>query len=1153
MNKTLLKDFAINSREDLMNQIRRKLSLFYISEEFNTKTIGDLYELTSSTSSKTLRLSADEFKKRETLVRRYNELRKLGGNAEEQIVEEAAYTWFNRLVAIRYMELHNYLPLGKNNESLDIRVLSSNNDDLHPEILKYSNLTNSQLDIAFNAKKYGELSNDNGQFKYVLRLVCDKLKTVFPNVFGDATEFVDILIPENLLTSNSFLDKLIQIPVDNFDEVEIIGWLYQYYNSAEKKKAMDKKGAYKKNQIPYVTQLFTPDWIVKYMVENSLGKYWLEHGGDAEITKNWKYYIKTDIEKKNRLKPTDITFIDPCCGSGHILVYAFEVFYQIYESAGYAVADIPSLILNNNIYGLDIDDRAGQLSVLSLLLKAREKDAKLFSKTEITENLNVMSLQESHWLDEGIISDFPKELQDTAKYLRAAFNDAKEIGSLLLVEPKDYYALAKFCNDNPNDPYMQIASHFLGDLVKEANILSDKYDIVVTNPPYLPSSKQTPSLKKYVSKQYENSKADLCTAFMQNRLLSGNGYLGMINMHSWMFISTYERLRGQLLASSHIVSMLHLGSRAFEEISGEVVQTTSFIISNGASSRNSIYIRLVDEKDSRKKEEAFFNALANGLNKYEITDSAFNNIPGHPIVYWASDRIFDIFKNEKKAISFGEPRTGIKTGDNDKFLRLWWEVIDSDIKLNATSNDDANKSGKQWFPYNKGGSPRKWYGNEDYIINWKNNGAEILTSLPGDSRTFQDYPAKFKFKQNLSCSHISPGIPTFRLKDNCLFDIAGLSYYANSIKTEYLLGLFNTRIVSSLLSMLNPTLNLQGSNLSQLPVILDNSRYNGIISIVEECVDTAKADWDSFETSWDFKTHPLITFKGVAVKDSFSNWKEFTEKQFNQLKANEEELNRIFIDIYGLQDELTPEVADKDITIHKADEKREIKSLISYAVGCMFGRYSLDAPGLIYAGGDFNENKYQKFPVDKDNIIPIADSEEVYYNDDIVGRFKEFIKTAYGEKTLNENLSYIADVLGRKNTESPEDTIRRYFVNDFFADHVKTYQKRPIYWLFDSGKKNGFKALVYLHRYNPQLVAKIRTEYFHKTQNNYTNRLDNLASESNAIKKNALEKDLREKIAECKEYDEELAHIANQQIKLDLDDGVKVNYAKLQDVLARIK
>lgn len=1133
MNKTLLKDFAINSREDLMNQIRRKLSLFYISEEFNTKTIGDLYELTSSTSSKTLRLSADEFKKRETLVRRYNELRKLGGNAEEQIVEEAAYTWFNRLVAIRYMELHNYLPLGKNNESLDIRVLSSNNDNLHPEILKYSNLTNSQLDIAFNAKKYGELSNDNGQFKYVLRLVCDKLKTVFPNVFGDATEFVDILIPENLLTSNSFLDKLIQIPVDNFDEVEIIGWLYQYYNSAEKKKAMDKKGAYKKNQIPYVTQLFTPDWIVKYMVENSLGKYWLEHGGDAEITKNWKYYIKTDIEKKNRLKPTDITFIDPCCGSGHILVYAFEIFYQIYESAGYATADIPSLILKNNIYGLDIDDRAGQLSVLSLLLKAREKDAKLFSKTEITENLNVMSLQESHWLDDGIISDFPKELQDTAKYLRATFNDAKEIGSLLLVEPKDYYALARYCNDNPNDPYMQIASHFLGDLVKEANILSDKYDIVVTNPPYMSSDRMSPPLKSYVLDNFYAAKYDTFSAFMLRCFMYAidNGYFATIVQHTFMYLKSFENLRRSLL-ENNFCSMIHLGPGAFEEISGEVVQSVSFVAQTNAIHDDCTVINLTD---STIKENDF---LASNRDTYTINFDSFKDMDGCMFAYPLSKKFIELTKKSKKIDDEVVPKAGVVTGDDSYFLRFWYEVNYKDIKM-----EPENGELPKYALMSKGGTFRRWLGNIGYVIKIRD-----LWNGINDNKSIRRGDREFYYKQGISWSQMGGGKEKrFSITENCICGTSSPTIYVKKQElTEYILALLNTKLSKYYFKAINPTLSTLTSDITSMPLIFSedlNKFINKNMPIVRKARNAA-IECDEIE--YRFSANSLV--QGESIHETFKTHRSKIAKTIQEINEIYKQLNKKVFDLYGInKNDYT--IADQQIP----DEKTEIKNLISYAVGCMFGRYSLDAPGLIYAGGDFNENKYQKFPADKDNIIPIADSEEVYYNDDIVGRFKEFIKTAYGEKTLNENLSYIADVLGRKNTESPEDTIRRYFINDFFADHVKTYQKRPIYWLFDSGKKNGFKALIYLHRYNPQLAAKIRTEYFHKTQNNYTNRLNNLASESNAIKKNALEKDLREKIAECKEYDEKLAHIANQQIKLDLDDGVKVNYAKLQDVLARIK
>lgn len=1212
MDKTILKKFAIESRQDLMEKIRNKIKTFYVDEEFKSEQKGDLYILSNEKHS--LNLTNDEYKKRELLIKRIREL------SLAQVIEEASYTWFNRIIAIRYMEINDVLPLTKDNQSLGIRVLSSKDNTPDPEILKFTNLVNTDLDIDFKKEKYLELKDDNEKFKYVLLLVCKKLGKVIPQVFDGVTDYIDILIPDNLLNDTGFVTKIInEVPEDNYNQVEIIGWLYQYYNQTEKDRVISAKKAYKKNEIPYATQLFTPDWIVKYMVENSLGRYWIEHNGDgalypsdnlypsnnlypsSSITSNWKYFIKDNIEnKEDKLNPTEITFIDPCCGSGHILVYAFEVFYQIYFKSGFNKNDIPELILKNNLYGLDIDDRAGQLSILSVLLKAREYDKNIFNK-EVVKNLNIMSIQESNTISEISIDNITtNNIKEQAKYLIDNFRNAKEIGSLLILENYDYSELKKIINEDMTIFGIELKEKLIP-IIKIAEILSKKYDIVVTNPPYLNNSVMSSTLKKYLEKKYKDSKTDLCTTFMEINFIKNDGFLAIINQHSWMFLSSFLKLRNKILSNKNIVTMIHLGAHAFEEIGGEVVQTVSFIMKNKKNNRYSLFIRLINVDNPKQKEIKYLETINGNNDNYIYLKDAKNflDIPGNPIAYWISDNFIKCFKN-KTLSEYGVACVGLQTSDNKRFLREWFEIDNNKIGFNKSNIKESVESKKKWFPYNKGGGYRKWYGNCLEVVNWENDGFEIreYNNYLNSSRSSNIGIAntQYYFKESGTWGLVSSTKFSVRYSPvGAIFDTGGSSLFSDN-KLKYLIGLLNTNVVQEIMHIQNPTLNFQPGNVAKIPVIVENEEI--INKIVEDNITISKDDWDSFETSWDFKGHPLIkNMTGQYIRDLneksnfylfsvFDDWNHKTEIRFNKLKENEEKLNEIFIDIYGLKDELTPEVEGKDITIRKADKEREIKSLISYAVGCMFGRYSLDKEGLIYAGGDFdeiykkckktdggwagvglanykvlNDNRQEidlSFEVDNDNVIPITD--EAYFSDDIVERFKTFISVVYGEKTLNENLDFIAETLGKKGTETSEDTIRRYFVNDFFNDHVKTYQKRPIYWLFDSGKKNGFKALVYMHRYNENLIPKVRLDYLHRMQTTYEKLLvdvnDKLTSElSMTYKKEAQKRqaDLNAKLQEIREYDEKIAHIANQRISIDLDDGVKVNYAKFEDVLAKVK
>ncbi len=1156
MDKAILKKFAIESRQDLIDKIRNKINTFYVDEDFKSEQRGDLYILFND--KHTLSLTNDEYKKRELLIKRINEL------GIEQVIEEAAYTWFNRIVAIRYMEINDYLPLTKDNQSLGIRVLSSKDNTPDPEILKFTNLTNPDLDIDFKKEKYVELKNDNEKFKYVLLLVCKKLGRVIPQVFDGITDYIDILIPDNLLNDTGFITKVINdVPENNYNQVEIIGWLYQYYNQTEKDKLISSNQAYKKNEIPYVTQLFTPDWIVKYMVENSLGRYWIEQGGSEKLVENWRYFINDNLEKNNaKKKITELKCIDLCSGSGHILVYMFEILYQIYLSEGYNKNDISRLILENNLYGLDIDDRAGQLSILSVILKAREYDKNIF-KSKIITNLNIMSIQESNSINYSIIDNIKTEQnREYTKYLIDNFQNAKEIGSLLILENNNYSDLIEEIENDNTIFGIELREKILP-IIKSANLLTNKYDVVVTNPPYMNFSSFSSNLKTYVTKQYNDSKEDLCSAFMEGSHLNENGLLAMVNQQSWMFLASFENLRKKIVNNKTIINMIHLGTKAFEGVRGAV--TTSFVISNKyKKDYKGMYYRLVELENEKDKEKALLSKNSEYI--YYADNNRFINTPSYKISYWIKEQYLNNFKN-KSVGDYADTKKGIMTGNDELFVRLWYEVDKNNIGFKCQSSDDINDSGLRWFPITSGGARRKWYGNFISIVNLYDN-AYRITHKKNNNYRLRD--TQYYCREagtwseiggnNFSVRYVPKGI-TFGNGGPCLFSNEYL---------KYIIAFLNTNVSKEYFYLIAPTVNFGPHQIKQVPMIIDSKYLKKILDLCDMNINVSKSDWDSFETSWDFITHPLIEYKtgsgydkdidkwDYKIKDAYESWKFNCDEKFKLLKNNEEELNRIFIDIYGLQDELTPDVEDKDITIRKADREREIKSLISYAVGCMLGRYSLDEDGLVYACGTFDKNKYKTYSVDEDNIIPITD--EAYFGDDIVERFKKFIKVVYGDNTFNENMDFIAETLGKKGTETSEDTIRRYFLNDFFDDHIKIYKKRPIYWLFDSGKKKGFKALIYMHRFNENLIPKLRLDYLHRVQTTYEKLLSDvnykLTTDLSLSDKKAAQNrqaDLNAKLNEIKEYDEKIAHIANQRINIDLDDGVKVNYDKFKDILAKIK
>lgn len=1157
MDKNVLKKFAIESRQELMEKVTNKISRYYVDEEFDVNQNGEVYVLVND--KHTLRLTKGEYENRQLLIKRIKEI------TLEQVIEEAAYTWFNRIIAIRYMEIHDFLPLTKENQSLGVRVLSSKDNTPDPEIMKISNLLNPELDIDFNKEIYGSIQDNNKRFEYILLLVCKKLGKVIPQVFDGITDYIDILIPDNLLNDSGYVTKLLKdVSEDNFSKVEIIGWLYQYYISEKKEivfENLKKNIKISKNDIAPATQLFTPDWVVKYMVENSLGRYFSK-------SEDFDYYIKveeTDV-KENNYDVEKITFLDPCCGSGHILVYALELFYNLYLINGYTSENAIKNILNKNLYGIDIDDRAAQLSILSVILKAREYDKNIFNQG-IIEKINIISVQDTNNLNKEIYLYNIKNENNiqTFNYIYNKFIDAKEFGSLISCDSLDYISLL-------NELYEQnfIGLDLIEPIIKQAIILSNKYDIVITNPPYMGKKSINNKLSAFLNEYYPNTKSEMYSAFIERcyNFTKVKGYQAMITIHTWMFISSFQKVRELLLESGTLINMIHTGPATFPDLSSFNVLATTFCFKKERINSKTTFVRLADYYNVKEKLQNFNNKD----NYYYLFAETLKEVPGYPFIYWISDSLRKAFQNNKMLGKFYPPKQGLATANNERFLRLWHEVDFDKIGFGCKNQDEACSSNKKWFPYNKGGEYRKWYGNNDWIVNWENGGFEI--------RNYKDENGKLRSRpQNIDCYFKKGmtwslfGFENFgvRFKDyGFIFDVSGSSLFPDDKDLYYIIGYLCSNVAFKFLSLLAPTVNFQVGNIASLPFkkCNDEETLLEIENLVCENIELCKNNWDIFETSWDFKKNVLISNNKNLLKEQYSVFEEDYNIKRNKLRENEEKLNVIYKEIFEIKEDVEDKVKDRDLSIKIFNKEEIIKSFISYVVGCMFGRYSLDEEGLIFAGGNFDNSKYKTFNADIDNIIPITDA--TYLGDDIVEKFKKFISVAYGEETLYENLEFIAETLGKRNGETSEDTIRRYFINDFYNDHLKIYQKRPIYWLFDSGKKNGFKCLIYMHRYNEGLVSKIRLDYLHKIQNIYEKELkeisDKLDGNIDLTKKRELAKkqaDISAKLQETKEYDEKIAHIADQRIKIDLDDGVVVNYAKFsvknpktgkdESILAKIK
>lgn len=1195
MNKNAIKKFAIEARKKLIDSVTDKAGMLGITEKLCSEPItkGADFEVYQTVAGTEVTLNKRQCEQRRRLVAQ------IESRGFEAVVEEVAYTWFNRICAIRFMEVNDYLPNR-------VRVLSSEKEGkMEPDLVTQApdvdlDLTALEKEEIINLKMSGTSEDTDKLYCKLFLKQCHQLHDVLPGLFEADSDYMELLFGISYTNKDDVIYMLVNpetgIPEADFNvstldeegnptgQVEIIGWLYQYYNTELKDDTfakLKKNVKITKERIPAATQLFTPDWIVRYMVENSVGRIWIEHlravdpSTDEKATVEkfgWKYYLpeaeqEEDVNIKlaeirttyKDLKPTEITCIDPCMGSGHILIAMFDVLMDIYESAGYDKREAAFEIVEHNIHGLDIDQRAYQLAYFAVMMKGRGYNRRFLRGRDGKPEPKVYAIVESNEINRNHLQFFGMHLSNTERKLAVdqveglldTFKDAREYGSILNVDACDWELLEKFVEDLDADGQISFESfgsdetqRQLRKLVRVARNLGEKYDAVVTNPPYMGSSGMGVKLSKYVKDNYPDSKSDLFAVFIEKcgQMAKKNGYQAMITQHAWMFLSSFEKLRNKIIHHD-VVNMVHLGAHAFEEIGGEIVQTVAFVCSTRISTPTTgKYIRLVTFDDAVRKE----NEFRNSANCFKCNTKNYLLIPTSPFSYWISNTYYKAFRKFKVIGNVGNTKKGVLTGNDKRFVRLWFEVSQEKMGRNIKNYDDMLQKNFKWIPATGGGTYRKWYGNFENVINMENDAHEIRFDNANNYRLRE---STYYFEECSTWSEVSgKGLSMRYVPNGILFGNSGpVCFWQSHI--FYWIALLNTKISMEFLRFLSPTLTFGPEQLKRIPC--EFKPNTGVEEMSFENVEIARNDWDSFETSWDFQHHPLI-YKVSTIAEAFEQWQTECDDRFNQLKFNEEELNRIFIDIYGLQDELTPEVEDKDITVRKADLGRDIRSFISYAVGCMFGRYSLDEEGLIFAGGEWNSSRYKTFLPDDDNCIPITDEE--YFSDDIVGRFVEFVKTVYGADTLEENLEFIANALGNKGDTSRE-AIRSYFLKDFYTDHLKVYQKRPIYWLFDSGKQNGFKALIYMHRYDADTVGRVRTDYLHRAQKyvetamqsaQYT--IDNASSASEKSKATKAVTKYTKQLAEMKIYDEAIAHIANKRIEIDLDDGVKVNYEKFQGV-----
>ena len=1216
MNKSSLKIFAIEARKELMEKMRTRLEILGISKNGveKGKVVGKEVEVKGTLYPK---------ESYDSLIRKYKQV------GYEELIEESAYTWFNRLTALAFMEVNGYI---------EEKMIFNNGIKNEPAIIDnyyefefFKNLDSDLQKELHNLRDENTPNSIEKLYSILMEEKCEDLSNIMPFMFKKKGTYSDILFPTGLLMENSLLVKLRE-EIGAEAPIELIGWLYQYYNSEKREVVYNgsmKKSKINKEYIAPATQLFTPDWIVKYMVENSLGKLALESTGINENLKdNWKYYVDSEAEENlEKIKIEDIKILDPAMGSGHILVYTFDLLFEMYENLGWSTKESVLSILKNNLYGLEIDERAGQLASFALMMKAREKFSRLFSvlKREEDFKLNTLIIEESNSLSERVKNRIKANNLNNLNKIIEDFEDAKEYGSILKLESidkeileKEFNLLKESFNNNEqetlifNEDEMNIDINeeleLIESLIKQHTIMTDKFDITVTNPPYMGNSRMNGILKEYIDKNYSDVKSDLFAVFFIkcSEITKKKGYLAFMSPFVWMFIKSYEELRKIFIEGKTISSLVQLEYSGFEDAT---VPICTFVLQNSYTDKKGEYIKLSDFKGAKNQPIKTLEAVKNpNCNwRFQAKQKDFEKIPGSPIAYWVSDKVREIFEKNQKLSEVTNPRKGLVTGNNEFFTKIWTEINFNKVGINILTREEGIKSNKKWFPYNKGGEFRKWYGNHEYLVNWENDGYKMrnTTHPSGDRPISSNYNLEYIFKPLISWSAISTRAFSSRISYNGhICDAAGSACYPISNILQFL-AILNSKVTFEFLKLMNPTLNFQAGNIGNIPIILQNGFLKFIENITQQNISISKEEWDSRETSWDFEKLSLID--GKDLKTAYENYCSHWRDNFVQLHKNEEELNRLFIEIYDLQDEMDEKVSFDDITILKKEAKiiqidnsipkefstesekylydrgvnlefnkdELVKQFLSYAVGCIMGRYSTNKSGLIIANSDdileLSENKFivkgtdgeirqeveSKFLPDEFGIIPITDEKD--FSNDIVEKLKEFIKYVYGEENLKDNLNFIAEALGNKDNKAAEEIIRTYFIKDFYSDHLQRYQKRPIYWLMNSGKKNAFSCLFYMHRYEPLTVARVRADYLIPYQEMLENKrkfIERQLSDDDisAKEKKNIEKQLKELdtlLKELREYANEVKHIAEQKISLDLDDGVNVNYEKLGAILKK--
>ena len=1172
MDKNKIKKYAINARTELIDAIKVKLATLGIDEneiqdKLSISTPDKEYYVDDNEANA---LTGAQIGWRKDVVAELNRhgYQEDSKTAYKDFVEEVAYTWFNRIIAIRFMEVNNYLPSR-------VRVLSSEEGRNEPDIINeameisddlggYRNQEKELITTALT-EKTPELMDSLYTMLFIKQ--CDALSEILPGLFEETSNYLKLLFTPHY--DRGVIKELIdEIPEEYFDvkregQVQIIGWLYQYYNNAPHEKVVNMNGkAIQKDEIPAATQLFTPDWIVRYMVDNSLGKYYLERHPDSIVKHELKYLLPDEIKAINENQDiTDYKLLDNAMGSGHILVYAFELFMKMYIEQGYSKRDAAQKIIENNLFGLEIDKRAFQLAYFSIIMKGREYDRRFLRRNPTT---NLYYFEDLYVSDEfyNFISD--KVVRDNLKKVVKDFSDATELGSIIKIDEsidldsiEEVVAGLDFESGLDVFGYKKIQQQILKTL-KIIKVMTTKYEAVVTNPPYM--NKFDKTLKKYLRDNYKNYSKDLFSVFIYHNVhqLVKGGYASYMTPLVWMFIKTYEPLRHDIINNFKIDSLIQMEYSAFEEAT---VPIDTFVLKN-SDDKIGTYLRLSNFKGGMiVQEQKVLEAIIDPTVKYlyHTDQSNFDKIPGSPIAYWASE---NLIKDFEKGVHLGDDFktiTGSSTGNNKRFLRLWFEVSNTKIGFNVSKN--YNGYGYKWILCNKGGSFRKWYGNGIYIINWENDGDELKKYA-----TFKNHGKHWSrflksldkfYHEGITWSKVtSSNFSTRYMSEGYIMESAACAIMPLHTDIDFLLGLTNSKIAQVILTIKNPTINMQTSDVMAIPVIKPSiTQTNRIREIVKENISLTKSDWSSRENTWDYQIDPLVKQQKLMLSHAYTSWSNEALTRFNQLKSNEEELNRIFINLYGLQDELTPEEDDKEVSVRKADQVRDIKAFLSYFIGCVFGRYSLDQDGLVYAGGDWDGSKYTTFKPNKENIILLTDRQ--YFDDDrdIIVRLKEFLTKTFDPETLTENMDFIAQTLEPKKFErgtSAEDIIRTYFLNDFYKDHAKIYQKRPIYWEFNSGKNKGFKALMYLHRYNTEQLPMVR-HYLHELQPAMNDLIEVdqnlLDQETTASAKSKYRKTiatLNKQMNEIMKYDQILDHLSQSPVDLDLDDGVLVNHEKLQ-------